>query len=711
MDPMQNDPGLGAVVSNAINGDEREVDPARKALVNKVIDRVKAAKKHHDPAFRYMDEDAEFAQNCEAIQGNGDANHYVANLVMRHIQERTSVLYAKNPRCKAVRAQRLDFAIWDEDPASLMNAQAVMQAAAAGDLTALQAAQAEVLPLLRDVQQGYARRKMLDKLGQTLVILFQNTLTSTDPSFKKQFKGVTKKAVTQGIGWVKLNLVRAYEPDPETIRQINDVTEQLAHLETLAGQIAEGEVDETSAKREELRTALATLQAQPEVLVEEGIAYTFPENRRVILDPRTRQIGTFKGCNWLAEEYLMTPDEIRDVYKVDVGKKFTAYHRREGESQNPPVVGEGDEGKDPGLGCVWEVYDKKTRQVYVVCDGYDDFLKEPAAPDVKIRRFYPYFSLMFNEGVATDKRATLYPQSDVRLLFHSAKEYNRMREALRQHRIASAPFYAGQKGVLGDEDKMKLRERHPHDVIELAVPPNTDIKTVIQSVPVEPIDPNLYEVENVFSDMERTTGSQAAVFGGPTSKTSATEASISEGSRVTTMASATDDTDECLTEIASAAGEVMLLEYSPETVKRIVGPGAVWPEMSRQDIADEIYLEIVAGSSGRPNRAQDLANMERAAPFLIQIPGISPKWLAERYVTILDDTIDLADAILDGIPSIVAMNALSGKNDGGRPEPGTGDAESNPSDQGDDGGQNNPRAGERPPGPQPAFPAPAANVV
>lgn len=712
MDPVMNDSALGAVVSNAVKGDQVEVDPARAALVKRLTGQVKQAKKHWAEAYKQMDQDAEFVRNCKWVQGNGNKDHYVANLVMRHVQERTSTLYAKNPRAKATRQPRLDFSVWDEDQASLMNAQAVVQnAMAMGDPAAIMMAQQQVQPLIDDVQQGYLRRKMIDKLGRTMVVMFQHTLTSTDPSFKKEFKSVTKRAITQGIGWVKLNLVRAYEPDPDTIRKINDVTEQLAHLETLAGQLAEGEVDETSAKAEELRLALAALQAEPEVLVEEGVTYTFPENRRIILDPRTRCISTFAGTNWLAQEYLMTPDEVRDVYKVDIGSRYTQYEPKadDGPSVKPPTT-EGDGGKENGLACVWELYDKKSRQVYVICEGFPDFLKEPAAPDVKVRRFFPLFSLMFNETVPTESEHSLYPQSDVQLLFSSQNEYNRMREALRQHRIASAPFYATPKGVLSDEDKDKLSARRPHDVIDLSVPPNTDVKSVIQGVPVAPIDPNLYETESVFSDMERTTGQQAAHFGGGSKKTSATEASIGEGSRVTTLSSAADDTDECLTEIAAAVGEVMLLEYSAETVKRIAGPGAVWPDMTRQDIADEIYLEIVAGSSGRPNRAQDLANLERAAPFLIQIPGVSPSWLAEKYVTTLDDTIDLADAVLDGIPSIVAMNALaSGK--GGMQQPGTGDAESNPNDQGSEGGDNAPQAGERPGGPQPAYPAPQANVV
>ena len=78
-----------------------------------------------------------------------------------------------------------------------------------------------------------------------------------------------------------------------------------------------------------------------------------------------------------------------------------------------------------------------------------------------------------------------------------------------------------------------------------------------------------------------------------------------------------------------AAPTIMLI--CAETVRRIVGPGAVWPELTRQDIADEIFLEIEAGSSGKPNRAQDLANLERILSILIQIRASTRLGWAVRW--------------------------------------------------------------------------------
>ena len=117
-----------------------------------------------------------------------------------------------------------------------------------------------------------------------------------------------------------------------------------------------------------------------------------------------------------------------------------------------------------------------------------------------------------------------------------------------------------------------------------------------------------------------------------------------------------DDLDSFMSEITRAAGQVLLLEMSKDEVIKIVGEGAVWPEFLREDILNEIYLEIEAGSTGKPNKAAELQNIERIIPFLIQIPGIDPKFLAKELLKRLDDKMDVSEALAEKIPSIVAQN-------------------------------------------------------
>ena len=119
-------------------------------------------------------------------------------------------------------------------------------------------------------------------------------------------------------------------------------------------------------------------------------------------------------------------------------------------------------------------------------------------------------------------------------------------------------------------------------------------------------------------------------------------------------------------------------------------------------------LEVKAGSSGRPNRAAELANLERAMPFLLQIPGIKPEPLARKGLELIDIGVDTEDVIAEGMPSITAMNALvakMGANPGGQP---TGDPATDPNQQGGNGAQNapGPQQNEQQQGPQPSYQEP-----
>jgi len=173
-------------------------------------------------------------------------------------------------------------------------------------------------------------------------------------------------------------------------------------------------------------------------------------------------------------------------------------------------------------------------------------------------------------------------------------------------------------------------------------------------------------VNPVYEDILRTTGIQEANLGG-TSNTTATQSQIAEGSRMTSMGSNIDDLNDLLTQLARNGGQILLREMSQERVKQVVGQGAVWPaNPEAQNVANEILLEIEAGSMGRPNQAQEIANAQRLYPLLIQLPGIDPEFLAKDVLRRLDDRLDLTEAFKSALPSIIAMNGAAG---GGAPGP------------------------------------------
>jgi hypothetical protein len=391
-----------------------------------------------------------------------------------------------------------------------------------------------------------------------------------------------------------------------------------------------------------------------------------------------RQLRGFVGATWVAHEMYLSTEEIKEIYTVDIEKDYLQYDLKGRVSSGKDhynMIFEQNEGKTAedlreGLALVWEIYDKTSGLMFVVCDGHKDFLQEPAAPPIRLETFWPIFSITFNEIEHKDQ---LYPPSDIRLLKPMQAEYNRARQGLREHRRANRPKYVVPAGMLEDEDKAKLRNPPANSLIELnALTSGQKVDDVIQPIRQTGIDPNLYEVKTIFDDVQLVVGQQEATWG-QISKGTATETSIAESSRMSAIGAHIDDLDSFMSEITRAAGQVLLLEMSPEEVIKIVGPGASWPEFLREDILNEIYLEIEAGSTGKPNKAAELQNIERIIPFLIQIPGIDPKFLARELLKRLDDKMDVDEAIAENIPSIVAQNMAQGgaanvQRGGGSPE-------------------------------------------
>lgn len=693
--PVDNANTLAQVVAAEIKGTKVPRDPPdppdrRSALVKSWTSRVKQAKAHWKSAFDRMSEDEDFCFGKQWSKNDND-RRYVANLTLRLVAQKTAFLYAKNPKAVARRRERLDATVWDETQSSLQQVvatagmianQAMMQqtggmppgpmtqgmppgggpiAAVASNPMAMAAAQ-PLMAIMQDAERVKSEHAMLDKLGKTLELLYQYNVDEQIHPFKSMMKLTVRRTVTCGVGYIKLGFERVMERKPDMEKGIAEAAERLATLERLSADMADQMYDENAKEAEQLRLLIEDMSKQVEFMAREGLTFDYPLSTNIIPDPKTQELRHFIGADWVAEQFLLTPHEVQEIYGVDVGKSFTAYHRDDVKGPDPWTLteatwtGKANDDVQCDFCCVWQIYCRKDGLVYNICDGYGDFLNEPASPEIYNEHFWPWYTLIFNECVHEKE---IFPPSDVRLMRDMQKEYNRCREGLKEHRIAARPFTAVISGAMDEDDMDKIQNREANAIVELnALQPNQDIKNLLQPYSGPGVDQALYEVAPTYDDILRTTGIQEANLGG-TSDATATQAQIAEGSRMTSMGSNIDDLNDMLTQLARNGGQILLSEVSPDTVKKIVGVGAVWPEFSRQDIAQEVLLEIEAGSMGRPNAAQEVATAQRIYPLLIQLPGINPEFLAKDLLRRMDDKLDLTQAFKSQLPSIVAMNGMA----------------------------------------------------
>lgn len=705
-------PNAGADPEKRMRREEGDIPEARKRLVAHWTNAVRTDKKHWKSAFDQMRRDQDFCYGKQWSDSRWEDDRYQANVTLRHVTQTVASLYAKNPKVKARRKTRMMSTVWDGTMGSVMMAmQQVQMAQPQPGMPPAPVNPAMIqqsMQLLQDAQQTVQYKEMMDKFGKTLELVYEYNVDEQAHPFKSMMKLMVRRAVTTGVGYVKLGFQRVMQPRPEIEAKIADATQKMATLERLSADFADGEITDENAKEiEELRLMLEGLQTQPEMVVREGLVFDYPNSTSIIPDKRTLQLREFLGADHVTQEYVLTPDEVKEIYNIDIGDGFRAY--RPGTTDDPtvsPLSGEYDpqadawsyDKEDPSsdsyknaVVMVWETYNRKDGLVYVTCDGYGDFLREPAPPEVWTERFWPWFPYVKNE---CDHPTKIFPPSDVGLMRDMQKEYNRLREGLREHRIANRPAIAAAGGMLSEADIEKLINRPANAVLELdGLQPGQTVEQVLSALKMPGVDPNLYEINPIFEDIMRTVGTSEAAMGAAAGNT-ATETSIAESARATTTGSNVDELDEMLTALARAGGQILLAEVSAEVVKEIIGPGAVWPELTRDELAKEIHLEIEAGSTGKPNQAQEIQNFERLAPILMQLPGVTPEMLAKEALRRLDDRLELDEVYDQNMLSVQAMNQAAGQSQQTV-------AEEDPAAQGAEGANN---------GPQPTPPAGASSA-
>lgn len=670
---------------NAVLPDEKDAPQNEQALVRRILATIKSDMEHHKDAFKRMKCDMHVAKYGRLPEASKD--HYTANIAGRFVKQKTAALYAKNPKATARRRPTLDFRLWDENPDTLKLAyQAVQQgqllaqqqaaAAAQGDLIDPRSGQispAEIpmspeleqaQALLEDFQQGSQRRQLIQRTGKTLELLFAQATREQKPlDFKTGMKKLVRRSLTTGVGYVELGFQRDTGPRPGLVEQLADFRQRLDHIRNLHEQQTEGDFGPDDSEAAELENSIRTLESEPEIVVREGLLIDYPMSTKVIPDKLCKSLVGFVGARHLSIEYLFSADEVRELFDVDPKDFSTASTDKNGtDAEYLPQMEfefEDDSGsvtkrtRGSQLVKVWKHYDKPSGMMYFVAEGCSKFLRAPAAPDVFVEDFWPVYALTFNDVEHEDE---LYPPSDVALALDMQLERNRARQGKREHRRAARPRFAAARGSLGDDDLALLKGCEPFEVVLLGTDPQTNIGQVLQSIPVPGVDPNLYDTGEIEHDLELVVGSASAQFGG-TSKATATESAIAANSSTSADSSSVDDLDSFLSLVARASGQILLREVSEETATKVAGIGAVWPHLTLSEIADELYLEIEAGSTGKPNQAVQVNNAKTLVPFLLQTGQVSPFWLAKYLIGVLDDKIDLTDAVIEGIPSIVAQNS------------------------------------------------------
>lgn len=636
--------------------DESDDAKSRRAFVKKWQKRIKDAKAKWSDDYDRMRDNMDF---CAGMQWNGQKKltheQYIVNMTIRTINQRVATLYAKNPKIVAKCRQRMDFQLWDGDPESITRAV----------LTATQMAMqgvpvpVEIMALFNDYQRGTAQRKMCQKIGQTLEKVYQYQIDEQEPKFKTQMKQLARRVCVCGVGYIKTIFCRDYENElTQSETRVNTI-DRAKRAERVLKRMEDGKIQLDQAEAQELKNLLASLQELPgdyeTTRLNEHLIFDFPKATSIIPDEDTSILRGFVGGHWIAEEFRRDCEYVNAYFEKDI---MPGLDIKEYGPDGKPVESAMSEGQKneatKNKVTLWQVWNIDDKGTFIIADGYKDMIQdiEPVTPSVK--GFWHIVPITFNDvEVEEGCKATIFPPSDVDLIRHPQIQINRCRNSESRHRVANRPRAMCPNGMLSEKDLDKIANADDNEIICLEkVPPGTEPGKVLQPFQTTPFEEKLYETQKYQEDAQLAGGVQEANVGPAQPHVTATVGSIAEQSRVTVTQSDIDAQDDGLTDATQIGGEMLLKEMSKQTVMRIAGIGGVWPEQNMQDYLNEIYLEIQAASSGRPNKAVELANLDKVVPLIMQAvqmqqvqPGAFPTIIAiiKLVLQTLDSDLEVSD--------------------------------------------------------------------
>lgn len=639
---------------------EEVINESVLASVKLWTKRIRDARKFYEKDFVRMRENMEFAAGLQwPAQDEIQSAKYVANFVNHEVNQKVSNLYAKNPKAIYTRRARLDFQIWDGSVETMQSAHATvaqaMQAAGTNPALAQQVmGNPQVLAaraLLSDIDTGKQWQKLCDRIGKTLEILYGYQCDTSAPSFKYLMKQLVRRVVTTGVGYVRLNFSRDGEDSLIANSPGGQLSMRVKRAKEILSGINDDEITDSDPRREQLEQLFTSIEHSvvdgDQTDVQEKLDFDFPPSDSIIFDTDCTSVKGFIGARWVVQEYIKPLEDVNAYFEtsIDAGGELVKYRKNGTEVVR---MSDSKDDKDPQekpLVCLWEVFDILTKTTFFLVDGYKDYVQEPEAVTPAIMRFWPIFGLTFNDvEVVAGSKIRVFPPSDVELIRHAQQDWNTSRNELRKHRKSNRPWYGTRKGTLTDADKAVIGNHESGQLLELeGIPPGEPVKNYIEPYIGAPIVEGQYDTAPYLEDTSLCIGTNNVQQQQGLRHVAATPAVIQEQSRVAGANSNVDDLDDLLSELAQAGGEMMLREFSLTTVKRIVGRGAAWPEQNRQDFLNEIFLDSQAASSGRPNKAVDVANAQQLVPLLLQA-GANP-WgvISKIVVPALDTNLDVND--------------------------------------------------------------------
>lgn len=465
---------------------------------------------------------------------------------------------------------------------------------------------------------------------------------------KRRGKEAVRATMATGISWAKVVFREDVDRDPLIEQQLNDIQDNLKHVQMLRSRLRrEDSISDNEKTQEELKQSIRGLAERVEVVKSRGIIIDRPLSEDIaVLDSSLHSFDAYVQSPAIAQRIWFDENKFEKSFGFKP-EGATQYDSPRRENTSAPTK-KSDQKKK--WYCVFEVWSKDDNTVYTLCKGLKRYIREPYRPHYLGERWYPFFALGFNlvDG-------EFYPMSDVELLIELQDEYNTTRTNFADHRKESLPVrIARAGGGLSPEDLERIQKRKINDIVVIQGAAGKPLTEDLFEYSNIPIDPAVYDTQPIRSDIDLVSGATDASRGAVVKAKTATEAEILQQGMTSRTSERQDAIEDWIGEQAIYCAEMLLQKLPLEEVQQIVGPDAVWPQLSKEQVFSMIQIEVRGGSTGKPNAARDQERWLKLMPIIqdamlkvAELRAQGQNDMADAVVELVRETLNRFDERID----------------------------------------------------------------
>lgn len=488
-----------------------------------------------------------------------------------------------------------------------------------------------VLPLIyaRDPEISIRPSKAVDEqryedtksFCDTLQIVSQREWSKAN--LKKQAKRMVRSGQTVGLGFIKAQLCTDTVKDPIMMTKYNSLQDNLREIDALIAENNEADSpDDLAVKREEIQNQMILVHAGVERQVVKGTVIDMVRADDILVCPDVRELLDYTDAPWIRQNIYMPAEAACKQFSLTKEQVGSAKKYRMNTDSNGATPEAMDENGAPtntsSEGCDWvcvrERWSLEDGLIYTWLAGCDYWLAPPQPPQYPTSRFYGFFMLGYNW---TDDRR--YPTSDVSNMMALQDEFSARRSAARTWRERSKPGLVINGQALDSSDTQAMTvSQIGENVVLKSLDPQTPLAAVVMAKPVAQMDLAMLDTSDIMRELEMQAGAQQASTGSVQTAKTATEAEILNQGTQQKGSEKVDSLDDVMSELANYTAQQCVQAYVLEDVIRIAGVGAVWPDLTLDEVQDLLVIDVTAGSMGKPNTSQEQQQWNTILPIINQ---------------------------------------------------------------------------------------------